>query len=129
MNCCIQETITDAEFAHLRGIIALDISYCTQRTITDQAFEHLRGIKKLNMRNCDQCTITNSGIAHVVGICSLNFYACKRDVCVAAAQVLGKAEYASDDEVEYLSDDNEFWVSRMADMGGFATTTTTKNKD
>ena len=43
--------VTDAAFAHLRGIDELDASSCDQ--FTDAALSHLRGIRRLNLRGCD----------------------------------------------------------------------------
>jgi hypothetical protein len=42
MSNCNQATITDAAFAHLRGIHVLYMHGCDQATITDAAFAHLR---------------------------------------------------------------------------------------
>jgi hypothetical protein len=44
--------VTDAAFAHLRGIHTLDMSYCSQDTITPAAFMHLRGIHALDTARC-----------------------------------------------------------------------------
>ena len=48
---CTQATITDAAFAHLRGIHTLDMWGCSQATITDACRARLRaaGIPVLRM--------------------------------------------------------------------------------
>ena len=56
MNFC--GGVTDAAFAHLRGIHTLSMSFCNQASITDAAFAYLRGIHTLHMWDCNQATIT-----------------------------------------------------------------------
>ena len=58
MSNCKQIGVTDAAFAHLRGVHTLDMSGCNQAGITDAAFAHLRGIHTLNMSGCNQAGIT-----------------------------------------------------------------------
>ena len=48
MAGCVDD-VTDAAFAHLRGIHVLHRGGCSQAGITDAAFARLRGIKFLDM--------------------------------------------------------------------------------
>ena len=57
MRWCRQDSITDAAFAHLRGIHTLRMSYCSQPTITDAAFAHLRGVRVLTMLDCSDAAL------------------------------------------------------------------------
>ena len=68
--------VTDAAFAHLRGIHTLDMTNCNQPSITDAAFAHLAGIQRLSMRGCIQATITDASFAHLQGIQKLNMSGC-----------------------------------------------------
>jgi hypothetical protein len=43
MGGCNQSAITDAAFAHLKGIQFLNMYMCNQATITHAAFVHLKG--------------------------------------------------------------------------------------
>jgi hypothetical protein len=70
--------VTDAAFAHLRGIHTLDMSGCNQSTITDAAFAHLAGIQRLSLWACSQATITDAVFAHLRGIQLLNISSCKQ---------------------------------------------------
>ena len=54
----------------------------------DAAFVHLRGIQTLDIGACNQETIADVAIANLVGISELKTDACRRDVCVAAAELL-----------------------------------------
>ena len=89
MSGCNQAAITDAAFVHLRGIHTLYMSGCNQATITDAAFVHLRGIHTLDMSDCNQMTITNAALIHLAGIKSLSTMRCRRDVHIAASNLLG----------------------------------------
>ena len=71
-------TLTDADFVHLRGLRALDMSGCSQASITDGAFAHLAGIHTLIMSGCSQATITNGAFAHLAGIHTLNMSLCSQ---------------------------------------------------
>jgi hypothetical protein len=44
--------ITDAAFAHLRGIRTLELDGCSQATITGATFSSLAGIETLSLRGC-----------------------------------------------------------------------------
>ena len=50
--------------------------YCNQRTITDAAFAHLRGVHTLNIRECHR--ITDAALSHVSGIRTLNINGCRQ---------------------------------------------------
>jgi hypothetical protein len=84
MGYCDQAALTDAAFAHLRGIRTLDMTACNQETITDAAFAHLRGIHALEMRLCNQAAITPAAFARLAGIHALDAHACRRAVWAAA---------------------------------------------
>ena len=86
MRFCKQPAITDAAFAHLRGIHTLDMSGCKQAGITDAAFAHLRGIHTLDMSFCNQPGITDAAFAHLCGVRELSMRGCNG---VAAAFELG----------------------------------------
>jgi hypothetical protein len=47
MSPVLHSTITDAAFAHLRGIHTLYMNGCSQSTITDAAFAYLQGVREL----------------------------------------------------------------------------------
>jgi hypothetical protein len=70
-----REDLTDADFVHLRGIRALDMSYCTNAEITDAAFANLRGIHTLSMMNCNQ--FTDAAFVHLAGIHTLIMIDCE----------------------------------------------------
>jgi hypothetical protein len=89
MSVCRQATITDAAFAHLRGIHTLDMGGCSQPTITDAAFAHLRGVHTLNMFGCGQHTITDAAFAHLRGIHALTMYGCGQITDAAFAHLRG----------------------------------------
>ena len=77
--------LVDADFVHLRGLRALDMSWCYQAGITDGAFAHLGGIHTLNMSFCWQKTITDAAFAHLVGIHTLDMRGCHQDAITDAA--------------------------------------------
>ena len=85
MTFCNQHTITDAAFVHLRGIHTLNMTMCWQPTITDVAFAHLTGIHTLNMRDCRQPTITDAAFAHLTGIHTLFIHGCNQPTITDAA--------------------------------------------
>ena len=58
--------VVDADFVHLVGLRALNMSWCRQ--VTDAAFVHLRGIERLIMYACDQETITDAAFEHLGGL-------------------------------------------------------------
>lgn len=64
--------ITDAYLAHLTGITALHMAGCVQ--ITDAGLAHLTGIHTLNMSGCN--LITDAGLAHLSGINTLSMNNC-----------------------------------------------------
>ena len=61
---------------------------CAQPAITDAAFAHLRGIHTLVMYGCEQATISGAACTHLQGITLLNIGACRGEL-VAAARSLG----------------------------------------
>ena len=52
MRFCRQASITDACFAHLRGVRELDMSFCWQESITGATFAQLSGVRVLRMAFC-----------------------------------------------------------------------------
>jgi hypothetical protein len=68
-NVSGRRDLTDADFAHLAWLRAVDMSGCSG--ITDAAFAHLAGIHTLNMSRCWQATITDAAFAHLAGIHTL----------------------------------------------------------
>ena len=75
--------VTDAAFAHLRGVHTLDMrdhedthswSWTSFMQITDAAFAHLRGIHTLDMSHC--CEITDAAFNHLAGIHTLCMSKC-----------------------------------------------------
>ncbi len=86
-NTAIADAITDAAFAHLRGINTLYMSGCNQASITDAAFAHLRGIHTLNMRLCNQDGITDTAFEHLRGIHTLDMSFCSQASITDAAFV------------------------------------------
>jgi hypothetical protein len=87
MSNCTQAGITDAAFAHLRGIYKLEMSLCNQESITDAAFEHLRGIHALDMSGCWH--ITEAAVARLVlnGVKNITFCQYREDLSAAARQL------------------------------------------
>ena len=75
------------------------MSNCIQVTITNAAFVHLRGIHALYMNDCNQATITDAALVNFVGIKILETKRCSRDVRIAAAQVMG-IDYESEPDEE-----------------------------
>ena len=68
--------LTDADFAHLKGIKALDMSGCTHPGLTDAALAQLRGLHTLNMIKCCQPSITDAAFAHLHGLHTLGMNHC-----------------------------------------------------
>ena len=60
----------------------------TYSFVTDAAFAHLRGIHRLNMSLCSQVSITGASFAHLAGIHRLRMVGCSK-ACVAGARALG----------------------------------------
>jgi hypothetical protein len=59
---CYQAGVTDAAFAHLRGVHTLDMSGCVQAGVTDAAFAHLASVRELTV--CySSAAITGAGFA------------------------------------------------------------------
>ncbi len=85
MSGCNQATITDAAFQHLTGIQTLDMSGCNQDTVTDAAFVRLKGIRVLNMSGCNQATITDAAFQHLTGIQTLDMSGCNQATITEAA--------------------------------------------
>jgi hypothetical protein len=83
VNC--RDHLTDADFVHLAGVKALDMSLCPG--ITDAGLAHLRGIHTLNMRYCSG--ITDAGLAHLTGIHTLNMRLCHRITDAGLARLAG----------------------------------------
>ena len=85
MSGCLQ--LTDAAFAHLKGIHTLLMWHCDQPAITDAALAHLRGIQCLVLNGCS-IPFTGVGLAHLRGITRLHMgYA--NAASIAAARDLG----------------------------------------
>ena len=85
MSWCRQ--LTDAAFAHLKGIHTLLMWHCNQPTITGTALAHLKGIKCLVLWGCS-IPFTEVGLAHLRGISRLHMqYA--NAASIAAARDLG----------------------------------------
>ena len=84
--CC--PGLTDAAFAHLRGIKALFLEGCDQPAITDAAITHLRGIRTLQLDACPQVVITGSSFSSLAGIGALCLNNCS-GAAQAAARALG----------------------------------------
>ena len=62
---------------------------CNQATITDAAFAHLKGIKYLFMTFCDQSTITGATIfPNLCGASYIETTGCRQEVKDAAKRVL-----------------------------------------
>jgi hypothetical protein len=62
-------SIVDADCAYFEGIHTLSMSGCRQAGITDAAFAHLKGIYyTLEMWGCDQAGITDATLVHLAGI-------------------------------------------------------------
>ena len=78
--------VVDADFVHFVGLWELNMQGC--RAVTDAAFAHLRGIRVLDMSCCSQPTITDAGLAHLVGITRLHMQGAD-EASVAAAHALG----------------------------------------
>ena len=76
--------LTDADFAHLAGVRAVDMSECSQATITDAAFVHLRGVHTLHMTGCRQATITDAAFVHLRGVHTLDMSECRQDTITSA---------------------------------------------
>jgi hypothetical protein len=70
--------ISDAAFAHLRGIHTLDMGACDQPAVTDAAFAHLVGVQRLSIDSCAHATITDAAFAHLRGIQLLNISWCSQ---------------------------------------------------
>ena len=64
--------LTDAGLAHLSGIHTLHIAYCER--LTDAGLAHLGGIHEVNMNDCT--AITDAGLAHLRGIHTLGMERC-----------------------------------------------------
>ena len=77
--------VTDAAFAHLRGIRTLRMCHCRHPGITDAAFAHLGGIHTLHMAFCRQPGITNAAFAHLRGIHTLVVIGCSQAGITGAA--------------------------------------------
>ena len=87
MRAC--RVVTDAAFAHLRGIRVLEMSFCWQRDITDAGLAHLAGIQKLSIWRCRQATLTDAAFAPLRGIRVLNMGACTQFTDAAFAHLKG----------------------------------------
>ena len=72
---CDQATLADAAFAPLHSLRVLNMGGCQQ--LTDAAFAHLKGIHTLFMWNCSQPAITDAALAHLKGIQCLVLYYCR----------------------------------------------------
>ena len=78
MSYCTNPGLTDAAFVHLRGLHALWMGCCNQSSITDAAFVHLHGLHTLTIHSCNQPTITNAAFTHLRGIQVLNMNGCNQ---------------------------------------------------
>ena len=87
MTSCM--AVTDAAFAHLRGIRVLNMQMCDQPTLTDAAFAHLVGIQKLSIFGCEQATLTDAAFTHLRGIRVLNMSYCRQFTDAAFAHLQG----------------------------------------
>lgn len=76
MTCCDCESITDDAFRHLVGIKVLYLSACGNARISDRAFSYLRGIKELYMSGLKQKEITDAAFAHLAGVETLFLVQC-----------------------------------------------------
>ena len=85
MSQCWQ--LTDAAFAHLKGIHTLLMLGIHQPTITDAALAHLKGIKCLVLWHCSM-PFTEVGLVHLRGITRLHM-AGANAASIAAARDLG----------------------------------------
>jgi len=70
-GCFCVNNITDAAFAHLRGIHTLVMGWYGHATCTDAAFAHLAGIHTLDLRDWGAAPITDAAFAHLQGIHTL----------------------------------------------------------
>ena len=70
--------LLDADFVHLKGIKALNMSWCNQAGITDEAFKSLEGIHTLNMSSCSQAGITDEAFQSLKGIHTLDMRSCNQ---------------------------------------------------
>ena len=94
LNICSCTGITDAAFAHLRGIRTLDMTLCRQGAITDAAFAHLAGVQRLSLWDCQPFAgqpfiLTDAAFAHLRGIRVLNMSWCKQFTDAAFAHLRG----------------------------------------
>ena len=82
-NVGFRDDLTDADFVHLAGIMALNMSYCTNPGLTDASLVHLRGLHTLNMMGCTQ--LTDGAFAHLHGLHSLWMSFCSQTAITDAA--------------------------------------------
>ena len=75
-NVRVRNDLVDADFVHLAGIKALDMSHCRNPGLTDAAFVHLRGLHTLWMAGCNQASITDAAFVHLHGLHTLLMYYC-----------------------------------------------------
>ena len=85
MSGCTNPGLTDAAFAHLRGAHTVDMGACSQASITDAAFAHLQGLRTLKLYHCSQPTITDGAFAHLRGIQVLSIGGCDQATITRAA--------------------------------------------
>ena len=83
MSLCRNPGLTDAAFVHLRGLHTLQMGFCSQ-AITDAAFVHLRGLHTLWMYFCTQRTITDVAFTHLRGIQELHMCDCNQATITGA---------------------------------------------
>ena len=77
--------LTDADFVHLAGIKALNMTFCNNPGLTDAAFVHLRGLHTLWMYECNQASITDAALAHLHGVHFLGMGYCDQSTITDAA--------------------------------------------
>ena len=84
MTLCNNPGLSDAAFVHLRGLHTLWMTGCDQGTITDAAFAHLHGLHSLFMPHCNQGTITDAAFPHLRGVQLLSMRGCDQPAVTGA---------------------------------------------
>ena len=72
---CTQPSVTEAAFAHIAGVHELDVSVCS---LSDSYFPHLKGVHTLVMAQCNQASITDAAFSHLAGIIKLDMSRCSQ---------------------------------------------------
>ena len=80
--------LTDANFAHFRGLRHLSVFSRPSTSLTDRAFAHLSGIHTLILRGMTLCEVTNAAFKFLRGIHTLEIQECEFNISDAAFKPL-----------------------------------------